>query len=97
MSFSERIDELEKQYGLSQQKKCVPTYVIVGIVIPLLIFIVLYFFKPSFTLKEENGEKVRNTKRIFLSVFISTLVAWGLMYAYYASDGFSNISMTCSS
>lgn len=94
--FGEQIEQLERQYGTSE-KKCVPTYVIVGVLIPLVLFFVLYFFKPSFIMKEENGEEIRNTKRMFVTILLITLAAWILMYFYYMSDGFSNISMTCCS
>lgn len=97
MSFTDQIQKLEQQFGSDGTKTCFPTHLIVGIVIPLLLFLILYFFKFSFVMKEENGEKVRNTKKIFIYTAVITLAAWALMYLYLWSDGFKNLSMTCCS
>ena len=95
MSFNDRIKELEKSVGIGGTETCLPTHLIVGIAIPLVLFLILYFFKFSFVMKEENGEKVRNTKKIFIWVTVITLLSWGLIYFYLSSDGFKNLPMTC--
>lgn len=70
---------------------CLPTSVIIGIVSPFVIWILLYFISPGFVKKQDNnGDVVRDTKKVFIWSIILTLILWVLLYLI-TSFGMSNV------
>ena len=98
-NFAERIagleallNETEKQ--VSSEERCMPTMVIAGAVVPLVILLLLFFIKPSFVTRKEGKRKIRDGKKIAAYTAVATLVIWAAMYFFSKSRGGSD-ALTC--
>ena len=74
---------------------CMPKTLIVGIVAPLLIFLVLFFWAPGLVQKKEGEKSRRDGKKVFGWTVGLTLLVWaGLCgYSQYYSG---NLNLVCS-
>jgi hypothetical protein len=100
MSFKERVAGLEKKLqeatkNVSSQEGCFPTTMVIGIAIPFVLLLLLFFLQPSFVQKKEGAKYVRDGKRIFYWTIGITLVMWIGLYLYSYCLGFNNASMVC--
>jgi hypothetical protein len=99
--FSRRVAQLQecldKECGNAGTKsKCVPTMLITGAVVPIVLWALLYFIQPRFVQKhDEDGHSERDTKKVFMYTVILTALVWAAMYGYSVYRGARNISMTC--
>ena len=101
MSYSDKIARLEKSIGeltdnIVSKEKCMPTMVIVAIVSPLIIFLSLFFFSPSFVQRKDNTKYTRNNKKVFFYTLGFSLAIWGLIYLYTLCSGYDRTAMVCS-
>ena len=58
----------------------------IGVLIPVLTFLVLWFAKPKFVLeKDKDGKEVLNKRKVFLSFLLVASMTWAglLLYKYY--------------
>lgn len=95
---SEQLRSLVDQTGQNiSTKKCFPTLLAVGIVIPFVIWVLFYLIKPSFVQKKsEDGTYQRDTKKVFLWTFIVTLVLWVCLYLWTYCEGYDKFATLCS-
>lgn len=63
-------------------KNCMNVTTIIAIVTPVAVFLVFYFFTPSFMKREEDDELVKDKKKIMMWTGIITVVFWGGLYGY---------------
>lgn len=99
-TFQEKIERLqasldEKTKSVSAKEKCFPTLLVTGIAVPFLLFIILFFLKPSFVQKQEGNKYVRDHRKIFFYSMALTLLVWLGMYLYSYCIGYSNAGMVC--
>lgn len=96
MSTRDRINQLEKaitdSIGDEPCKRskvwCVPTFVWVGVLVPLIAFVMLMFTSPGFVMVTENGEKKRNMRKVIFWTVIFSAVGLGIMTVYwYVANG----------
>lgn len=100
-NFAQKVAELQKSLEEGAQKtgkieKCFPTLMVVGIAIPFLMLILLFFLQPSFVQRQEGDKMVRDGRRIFYWTVAMTLIAWFGMYMYTYCTGYNATSMLCS-
>jgi Trk-type K+ transport system membrane component len=100
MSFKDKVAELQKKIddagkGVAAKESCFPTLMVVGIAIPFVILLLLFFLQPSFVQKKEGNKYVRDGKRIFYWTLAVTLIGWLGLYLYSYCMGFSGMSMVC--
>nr|QBK86338.1 MAG: membrane protein [Marseillevirus LCMAC102] len=98
--FSSKIDKLQAHVEVSNAKaankeKCVPIMLIVGIIVPLLIFLLLYFLQPSFVQKKEGTKYIRNNTKLFYWTLLITVVLWIAMYLFSYCKGYEKSAMLC--
>jgi hypothetical protein len=99
-SFKERVEGLEKKLqeatqGVSKQDSCFPTLMVIGIAIPFVLLLLLFFLQPSFVQKKEGTKYVRDGKKVFYWSLGITLVMWVGLYLYSYCLGFNNAAMVC--
>ncbi len=100
MSFIEKVDKLQSQLDASNAKvankeKCVPIMLIIGVIVPLLIFLLLYFLQPSFVQKKEGTKYIRNNTKLFYWTLLITVVLWIAMYLFSYCKGYKKSAMLC--
>ena len=94
-SWEDKIAELETRLSECSKKvkcadaPCMSPQVIICLVAPILIFLALYFLKPSFVQRSDGGKAQRNTKKVFLFTLLFTAIIWGLVYCYNRATGSS--------
>lgn len=81
-TFREKVASLEQQVKKFEGEKCIPTMAIAAAVIPLLIFLVLFFLQPGFVQRTEGNKSVRSVQKVFIYTLVISLIAWALMYCY---------------
>ena len=77
------VTDLQNKYN---REKRIPIMVIIGSIVPVVIFITLFFWKPKFVREydsdlEEYTEE-RDTKKIFSYTLIISLVVWVGLYVF---------------
>lgn len=100
--FRDRIKILEQEInkcvsnvGSVTTKSCIPSLVIIGSLVPVIVAFILYFLKPSMVTREDDhGEKIRCTKKLLLWIVLITLVCWGGLYGLTYIEAF-NTGLTC--
>lgn len=95
--YDEKIAQLQKKITDLSEKttkgKCFSAMTIVGVIIPILIWLTLYFVQPSFVQTKIGPKYIRNNKKVLCWTLVLTLLIWACMYAftYYKN----NKSMFC--
>ena len=96
--FKERLGKLQselKSCVASSGTSCVPTLLVIGSVVPVVVWFAFYFIKPSFiTYTDSSGEDVICPKKISLWVIGVTIVLWAGLYALTWSETF-NMGLAC--
>jgi hypothetical protein len=92
--FQERIDalqsELDKCMNSESSSSCVPALLVLGAVVPILVWFVLYFVRPSIVTKEnDSGELELCPKKVALWDIGITILVWGILYLLTYIPGFS--------
>ncbi len=85
--FEQAISELQSQIDtyettIVRKEKGVSPLVIMAIVIPFLVFFMLYLLSPRCVMSEVNGQQTRDGKKVFLWTLGVTLLSWGGLYLY---------------
>lgn len=78
-----RIAELEQQLNegpASTDKSGNSNIYIIGIIIPIVVWLFLYFWKPSIVRDKEGDHEPRNTTKVFFYTVLITALAWGALY-----------------
>jgi len=88
-------NELNKAEGLLGSEKCIPTMTIAAVVVPVLIFLVLFFLSPRFVQRKEGSKYIRCLKKVFLWTVILSIILWVTMYLYTYYKNY-NGSLICS-
>jgi magnesium-transporting ATPase (P-type) len=98
--LEENIDELQR--SLDQEKRnicskenCFPMMLIFGVLAPIIIWIILYFFQPRFVQETEGTRRVRSNTKVFYWTVIFTLLIWVAMYLWTWCRGFNKVSLLC--
>jgi len=85
----------EKKEQISKKAKCFPTMIVAGIIVPIVIWLILYFVQPEFVQVREGSRKVRSTTKVFYWTIIITVIIWAAMYLWVWCRGYDKISMIC--
>ena len=99
--FKSRVDELSRRIdsakaGVASKEKCVPTLMIIGVIVPILLWLVLYFTQPSFVQQKEGDKYTRSTRKVFYWTIGATLVVWVALYMFtYFKSQSGGGSMFC--
>ena len=105
-SYAQKVNELEGYMNRVQNKasvsqsstkaKCFPTMVVLGAVVPVILFAILFFVSPSFVqIQDDNGQYTRsNTKVFYWTLFASTLV-WVGMFLFTYCRGYKKSALLC--
>lgn len=98
--FSRKVNELQAHINkangkIANKEKCIPTMTIVAAVIPFIVWALLFFLKPSFTMQDKNGEYVRNGKKIALWTTVTTGTLWLALYLFTYCRGYKGSSAFC--
>lgn len=99
-SFKSDVEALQREIDLlnsqiTKSENCLPTILISGICIPILVFIVLFFFQPRFVKAKEGDRYTRSKSRLFFWTVFITLVSWACMYGFSYFTGYGGESMIC--
>lgn len=99
-SFKKKVEDIQAQLDkigqkASSKEKCIPTMMIAGVIAPLLIFIVLFFLKPSFVQKKNGKRYERDNTKVFYWTVIVTAVVWLGMYMYTYCSNYQKGAMLC--
>lgn len=84
--FKEKIKQLQAELAKTeaslQSDTSMPMTWIIAAVIPVILFVALYFISPSFVKNKDSGKEVRSTGKVFAWTAIVTIVAWACIYGY---------------
>lgn len=100
-SLSSKIDQLTKMTkstseNIKGKEKCFPTLLIVGIITPIIIWMLFYFIRPSFVQKKNtDGTYTRDNKKVLLWTFIISVVVWVCLYLWTYCKGYDKNAFTC--
>jgi hypothetical protein len=99
-TFRTRVAELQQKLDeatktVASKESCFPTLMVVGIAVPFVMLILLFFLQPSFVQKKEGNKHVRDGKKIFYWTVATTLILWLGLYLYTWCMGYTNASMVC--
>ena len=96
--FRDKVAQLTAELDAAKKtlasENCTPTIVIIGAVVPIVVFLGLYFGSPGFVMVEEEGKEVRSLKKVFMWLVIITLTVWGGLFGYHMYSG-GDLSQTC--
>lgn len=79
-------DKLKKcAKGIDEKESCWPFHKILGIALPFVSGILLFFLKPSFVVKPSSNpkDKQRDWGKLALWTFVVSAVGWAMLYAHY--------------
>lgn len=98
--LARQIEELEsslekERKGITSKESCFPTMLILGILTPIIIWVILYFVSPKFVQDKEGNRQVRSNTKVFYWTVIFTLLIWIGMYLWTWCKGFKNVSLLC--
>ena len=98
--FEKTLNELTKSIegvkkSASSKEKCFPTMIVLGVLAPILVWILLYFLQPSFVQKREGDEYTRNSTKVFYWTVLITLIIWVALYLFSFCSGNKNMQMFC--
>lgn len=87
-TWEEKIAALEEQLSQCSNKvkkcdtPCMTPQIAICIAAPVLLFLALYFLRPSFVMRSDGGKPQRNTKKVFLYTLLFTAIVWAAVYGY---------------
>lgn len=87
------LDKLEGQ--LNKKAGCVPTLLIIGACIPVVVWFMLFFFQPGFVKKKEGSRQVRDNSKVFGWTIGITLFLWAGMYVFAYFKGYDIGGSVC--
>ena len=88
-SSSEKIKEL---YDTNYKRTCFSSIWILVIIVPIIMFILLYFIEPGFIQKKEGNKYVIDNAKLWSDWALFTFLTWVLILLYVYSRGYkSNI------
>lgn len=98
--FKKKVEEIQSQLEkmstkANSKEKCIPTMLIAGVVTPLLLFMLLFFLKPSFVQKKDGNRYERDNTKVFYWTVLATGVVWISMYLYTYCSGYQKGAMLC--
>jgi heme/copper-type cytochrome/quinol oxidase subunit 2 len=76
-TFKETLNRIDKE--IECQNSCISTLTIVAIAMPFIIWLLLFFIKPSFVKNELNE---RSTKKVVTWTVILTAISWAILFGY---------------
>ncbi len=99
-NFSQKIIDLQKQINAqsknaTKKEKCIPTMLIAGIIAPILIWVLLYFLRPSFVQKRDGNKYIRCGTKVFYWTVLITVAIWVTMYLVTFCSGYKSTAMLC--
>ena len=81
--LNKRIEDLEKEFAPAPFFKGRRVYYFASLLIfPLIVFALLFCFRPSFVLTRKKEGVVRDRKKLVRWTLVFTLVAYGAAYFY---------------
>jgi len=81
--LNKRIEELEKEFAPTSLLNRRGVYYLSSLlIIPLVVFIFLFCFRPSFVLTQKKEGVGRDRKKLVRWTLVVTLAAYGVIYVY---------------
>ena len=98
--LASQIEDLEKhlekeRMSIVSKETCFPTMLILGVLAPIIIWVILFFIQPRFVQDKEGNRQVRSNTKVFYWTVIFTLLVWIGMYLWTWCKGFKNVSLLC--
>ncbi len=101
-SYEQKLNELAAEVarleGASKgipQGSCASTLLVVAACVPLVVFLILFFFSPSFVKRKEGDQLVRDNSKVFGWTIAGTVFVWAAMYLYAYYNGYNVGGMLC--
>lgn len=99
-NFQQKTKDLEdmvKSINVKATKKCFPTLVALGIAVPIITFLALYFIQPSFVQKKDDtdGTVERDTTKVAYWTAFLSVIMWIALYLFTYCAGYSGKAMMC--
>jgi len=97
-AFERRVQEMQAAIDSHESTtggSCVPNTLIVGTVLPLILFLVFYFVPFGFLNRQEGKKSVKDNKKVFLYTLLFSVLAWLGLYLYTRCNG-DLIGLVCS-
>jgi len=98
--FQKAIADLQGQLDACQAKvslqdNCVSALIVIGVVTPIVLFLLLYFIQPRFVTSKQGDQEVRDKMKLFLWTVGVTLVVWIALYLYAYFNNYAGLPMVC--
>lgn len=96
MDYNQAVQDLgaqvEKTRGsIKNKERCAPYLLIISGVLPVFVFLILFFLSPGFVQTEDDeGQYVRSTKKVFYWTLIFSVLLWIGLYLYSWCKGGKN-------
>jgi hypothetical protein len=56
---------------------------IIGILIPIISILILYFYKPKMVMNKRKGKRRLCMRKLIMTVFLITIISWSILYLIY--------------
>ena len=98
--FQRAVAELQEQLdkcnvSVNKKDNCFSSLVVIGVITPIILFLMLYFVQPGFVTSEQGGKRVRDKKKVFFWTIGVTLLVWASLYFYAYYNNYTRLPMIC--
>ena len=84
--FKQKVASLSQELssaGCSKEgEKCTYTTIVIAVVIPLIMFLILFFIQPGLVQSKDGNKKVKSNTKVFVWTLLFSALAWGGLYGY---------------
>ncbi len=94
--LNKRIEDLEKEFASTSllSGRGAVYYFVSLLVFPLIVFVLLFCFRPSFVLTRKKEGVARDRKKLVRWTLVFTLVAYGAVYFYACYNSTPSVSFS---
>jgi len=85
--LQEKLDECNIK--VNRKDNGFSSLVVIGAIMPVLVFMILYLIQPRFVTTEQDGKKIRSKKKIFFWTVGATLLVWAGLYLYACLNSYT--------
>lgn len=85
--LDEQLENWTKMVG--GESGCFPTFLVIGALVPIVLFLALYFMQPSFVQTKDDDGFARSNKKVVMWTIGATLLIWAGMYLFTYCQGYS--------
>jgi hypothetical protein len=92
MDFGEKVEQLQQELKKAQttlrSEKCISVTMIAAGVVPVLVFLVLFFLSPKFVQVRNGNEYTRSLKKVFTWTALMSILLWIGIYLFTYCNGY---------